>query len=263
MPVSLLVRAVEVPGLSDPTTLVRKGDIIAIKPPGWEWGASETLPNWVKVNISNSDTASAKAYLEQWRRLLQYEQVSADDATSVYRYRIYSDKVRSSDGVGQVLASEVQSILDKWGSEVVSVSLANGIVFDLDTSVAYRSNGFWIYGNQGISVNNSYDQPSLTHSVVVDYSGYAEGRNKLLMAVDEVGLEITYHDVISKEFGFDVTSVDIRKKIKFELEDMAETTFGRRRYRVSGSSVDAVVNAGGEVTVTAAQFINAIVDLLA
>ena len=263
MPASLLVRAVEVPGLSDPTTIVRKGDIIAIKPPGWEWGASETLPNWVKVNISNSDTASAKAYLEQWGRILQYEQVSADDATSVYRYRIYSDKVRASDGVGQVLASEVQATLDKWGADVVSVSLSNGIVFDLDTSVAYRSNGFWVYGNQGISVNNSYDQPSLTHSVVVDYSGYAEGRNKLLMAVSEAKLEVTYHDVSLKEFGFDINRLNIRNLIKSELEDNAMKSFGRRRYRVSSGAVDNVISSGGEVTVTSSQFVNNIIDLLA
>lgn len=253
MPASLLVRAVDGPATSDLTALRRKGDVVVVRPLGWEWGAEEQLPNYIHAHITDTPFLTILRYAEKWERRLQLDFVSQDTALSQYTYRLYSDKVRSSDGTGQLILAELEAYLLDWSASIVSATLEDGITVDFDIANAAQSENFWGGLQSSLLFTPSYDEPSLTHTIDVDYNPYTGGRNNILMAVHNSLGRVAEHDTLAKTLTYKWDEPSLRDVARKTISGMVRRIVGRRRFKFKDASVDNVVNQGGEWTGTGAQ----------
>jgi len=95
-------------------TRLQIGDIMVIRPDGWEWGRAECLPNFIVVKVPSVTMEQAKKYED-----ILYETVDGFARVKKRRrYRIDPEYVQSlvDSGTGEVTITSLsfgQKILDK------------------------------------------------------------------------------------------------------------------------------------------------------
>jgi hypothetical protein len=65
----------------------KRGDIVVVKPDGWQWGSAEGLPIFVKVKIPGLAVNTAESWIVR--------QVSGADPTITVKRRLWGVKVES------------------------------------------------------------------------------------------------------------------------------------------------------------------------
>lgn len=252
----------------------KKGDIINIKPDGWS-----DHPNWaqsaypyanggkfVLVKVPGLAVETALAYRDSWRDDFSYEIVNANAQQGRYTVRVYELNAGASGENGLTL-TKVELFLTGWGCTNISFS-DGSVTFTFSLWNAVRSPGFWevpLIGTIAIFTLVSYSSATGVGRVQVEITAEADPLGALEA---EVISRITERGgtIISNAFPvvvFEIERSDIFQRFRADVKRKAEQVYKRHRYAVDASEVDAVIAAGGMVTITAQQLASRLRDKMA
>lgn len=250
MTVELLASAVDSPAM-------RKGGIAAVRPVGWVWGTREGLPNWVQATVTGVSFAEARDFMARWRRQVSVEVVESDLSVDRHRLRISASPIRTSDGKGAITREQVEAFLAEWRAEVVSFG-TNEVVCDVLVGEMAASRGFFNADVSGVTFSDAYDQPSGTHTITAQYSGFSANvvSNKIIM----LGGEVLSND--GSEVIYTVDRPTLRTRFIEDLERTFSGDVDRNRWYIAPAAVDQVVANGGHMQVTLAQLQSNLRDAL-
>lgn len=122
----LLVQAKDSPH----ETGAKKGDIIVVRPDGWEWGKEECLPNYIVVKMPGVSVEEAKKYEEP---LYKVETVTIDgksaDQEAVAKKRKYNiDALKVEQAI-----TEKTSVLSVASKDISSFQITEKVLLDEKT----------------------------------------------------------------------------------------------------------------------------------
>lgn len=234
---------------------VDKGAIVDVRPIDWQWGAGETLPTFVQVEVTDGLFSSAEGWLVSWIRNIE---ITLDSSTSTSATLTFSgDLVRESDGLGKISAADLSELISDWGM-VVDNDVDNAVTCSLDLFTAATSVGFWkpTEINQiaftDLGVVNGFQR------VEADYSLTPWDANGVAQRVADRGCEIVSNDGTIIRFGVPVSG--IRESLVQDVREYREV-IKARRYIIAESAVDNAVANGGRIVATETQVNSNIVDL--
>lgn len=251
MPAELLVKA-------QTSGFWEKGAIVSVRPGGWIWGASETLPSFVQLTISNATYKQVGTYFGRWRLSVDVQEVSRNNASA--RLKVSASPVRISDAFGQITEAQAQPFLDAINATFVSAD-NSGVTFDVTAfGVATSEQAIGPTGNVTFTDNGFSGG---VQTVQADYSGY--DANAVSARVMAAGFDIESND--GSSIVYYVTVDQIRELIQefmeapFSNNELAQQ-LSTSRYKFSNQAVNQAINAGGQRTVTVAQAQAALEDAL-
>ena len=244
----------------------KKGDIVTIKNNG-SWGKREGLPSFVRIKVNNANKSDINTMIKNyfggqvisqtWQRFIDWQVINSNLSIDGWRLSLYATNSGLNNKAGLTRA-RVENYINKWGGEVFSVS-TNDVTFDISVFNAIKSNGFWGRNvSQIIFQEFGYEQSSGLHTIRADYSFYGFPDYVVREAVlDKEGIVLGLENNI---IDFTITRQNVLDVFKQDLKENLEIAIFRRKYRISESDVDAIINAGGIVTRNINQLRGAILD---
>lgn len=120
MPCEILIKATTPPGAP-----FKKGYLSVVRDLPWIWGLKETLPDWVRVRITDADASEVEFFLANW--YLTYEVTTVQDIVPRARLRFEIDpSVISASGLGR---DEIKANMLTWvTTQYVGGSIVNSSV---------------------------------------------------------------------------------------------------------------------------------------
>lgn len=217
------------------------------------WGAAETLPNFIQLEITGVTRAQVEHYLTSWQTDLNFNIDSTNGATATYTITVTNNNV-SVSGKNALTAPQIQSWLDKWGATFVSASL-NSITLTCKLWDMVRSNGFWGADVSALVFTlGSYNSTSGIARIQVDYTATAFTAAGVSGTIaSKEGVVISNADGVAV---FDIERSDIYTKFKEAVKEALDNVYCRKQYYFDLDWVDSVVASGGVATITGAQAIS-------
>jgi len=255
----LLVRAADKDpgGPIDPDVYVReyahKGDIVAVRPNGWEWGTAELLPERVSIDIPGGHKA-ARLYEGPWNRQVSCSHIVTNPATDTIKLDVDVTTPVRADGLGGFKPGEFDAMFADWNmaptiaSEKISLT---AVVWDV-----VRSQGF--NGSAPIEVltfSETFNAP--LHRAAI---GYPAGFHPNTIAANVMAKG---GDIVSNQNGelvVEFTADDVIAVLAGHLTHDVDNRVQKRRYQIDSATVDAAIAAGGSLSLNGAQFNAALVD---
>lgn len=239
----------------------KKGYPVVVFPLTHTWGAEEGLPGFVILRCEDETITPERVqnWLDQWKDDFDYEVLSANAVQGKYTVRVFEKNV-STSGANALTQEKVESWLLKWGCDNISVS-ANSVQFDFALWDAVRSFGFWEVPLTDVDFSlNGYD------------SGTGIGDITITILNPQIKIKSVEHK-ITERGGTVVSSTEdtvrftikrsvILTKFREALKRAAERVYCRRQFYFTASQVDQVIAAGGTITLTKAQIMNAVKNKL-
>ena len=226
--------------------------IVVVAEDGHEWGGKEGPPKFFIIKVPGVTKADADSYLEEWRHEPSYTILQNQQSTDSFRIRLDSNRV-SATGKNSFSLAQVESFFTKWDAAIVSVN-NESVIFDISIFDAATSEGFWGVDTSGVVfVETTYTEVNGDHLIQIQDSPYTD--EQMASAVRNHSGTIVPPDsfIINRGVMRQALQDDIARKIR-------DISFARRRWYVSATGMSSLVAAGGIITVTAAQFINNVVD---
>jgi len=237
----------------------KKGYPVVVMPDGHTWGKEESLPKFIIVKCPEVTVEQCKQYIESWNDNFSYTVVSQNAAQGTYTVRVQNDTANVS-GLNRITLAKVESFLTKWGCSAISFT-SPYVQFDFKLWDIVRSDGFW--GEENIDdfasfVLNSYN--STTGIGTITATVYNIPEAGVLSRITERGGTLISHT--GSEYKFSIERSAIFTLFKAEIKQKAEDIYCRRKFYISESDVDTVINAGGVVTLTKNQLLNKMQNML-
>ena len=260
----------------------KRGDVINIKPDGWSdgqhWPQSAYHPSvgkFVLVKCPGITVAEALAYRDSWKDDFGYTIVSQNAAQGLYVVRVFEQNAGAA-GQNNLTQAKVESFLTKWGCTGLAFT-ANSCEFTFSLWNAVRSDSFWDKPLVGTEVSFSlisYSSTTGIGRISADCSLWIDIQLELQPQVtlemvrswiarritDKGGIVIGWVD---KTVTFEIERSDIFTRFRADIKEAAEQVYMRHRYQVSAADVDAIVAAGGIITLTRAQVLAKLKDKMA
>lgn len=228
-----------------------------------QYGGKQVLPNFGQLVITDATVKQVEdAYMIPWNRVIDWEFVSHDWSADAHSLRVFAKEGVSASMKGALTRDEVESFLSQWGAEVLEIA-PNSVTFAVTVTDAIKSEGFW--GRvvpEGILTETAYDQVTGVHTIRLDYSTLPIGINELAAIITENGCEITTHKPAQKWGLFTCGRNTVFAQFKQSVKQALDGQFSLRRWRLPAAAIQAIVDAGGSLTVTKAQVMNAIKNRL-
>ena len=246
----------------------KRGDIINIKPDGWSdgehWHQSAYPPSvgkFILVKCPEITVAEAIAYRDSWKDDFGYTIVSQNSAQGLYVVRVFEQNAGAA-GQNNLTQAKAQTFLTKWGCTGLTFT-TNSCQFTFSLWNAVRSESFWDYPLAGLEFAFT----------LVSYSA-TTGVGRILVTfpatfkVEEIIRRIgakggTLIDSTATTVTFEIERSDILTRFQAVVKQAAEQTYMRHRYQVSAADVDAIIAAGGIITLTKAQVLAKLKDKMA
>lgn len=258
----------------------KRGDIINSKPDGWS-----DHPNWkyssypyfrhdqffdaplllegkfILIKVPGLTVEEARAWRDSWRDNFGYEIVQTQPAQGRYTVRVFEQNAGAT-GQNNLTATKVRSFLEGWGCIDLAFT-TNSCQFTFSLWNAVRSASFWEYPLVGIHFTFtlvSYSASSGVGRILVDFSAAPEHiiPEDVIRRIGTRGG--TFVNVSGRTVTFDIERSDILQRFRDEVKQKAEHVYTRHRYGISSADVDAVISAGGIVTMTRAEFLAKLKD---
>jgi len=231
-----------------------KGDIVHVAPDGWQWGAREVAPSFVRVNVPGLNPSTITDRLENWNIVPVITVVQSDLATDTFRLRITNSKVNSQ--LGAITRAQVERFITNWGGSVVSVA-ANEVVFDVRITDALMSLAWWEGARPQVSEDSF---ASDTHTMTVQAPGVSAQRLRAFL--EEKGAVVLA--VQDGQATYSIGRARVRQDFEDDLAEKASRVIIRRkRFYLDPIRVDQILTAGGVANYTATQLNNRVRDRLA
>lgn len=208
------------------------------------------LPEWFVLKIPDVPMKDFRAYFKRFERSIDYSVVSHDTVLDVYRLKVFNADV-SASGNGGITRADVEAFLNRWRATVVSIA-ANEVVFDFDVYEAIVSQGFWEPPVESFTFTKvGYDPGTGLYTVSAVYT---EGSPTYIENwIERAGGDVTAHTAGTVEFTMDRAIV--LGLFKQFVKDMAETVVHKTQFYIQDGVTDAIIAAGGRMTVTKAQLL--------
>jgi hypothetical protein len=261
----------------------KRGDIINIKPDGWSagehWHQSAYHPSqgkFVVVKVPGLTVEEIIHAREPWKDDFDYQIVATRPASGQYDIRIFEKNpgALNQNSISVAKATKVRDYLLDWGCSNMSLG-THDASFTFSLWNAVRSKNFWEVPNISERVTfvlNSYSATtgvgSITTTVVQTAWGSFE--NKTQAEIEkQIGGQMDMHiqmrggtvtSVVYPAFTFTIERSAILSKFREDVKQRLEQVYTRHQYHVSDADVDAVIAAGGVVTLTKTQVLAKLKD---
>jgi hypothetical protein len=257
----------------------KKTDFINWKPDGFSDfshgnGPGSYLKDFVIVKVPGITLAEAEASVHRkpWRDDFDYEIVATRPAQGEYDIRIFEKNsgAINQNAIAGVKATKVRDYLLAWGCSNFALS-ATDATFTFSLWNAVRSANFWDVSLIGTKVNftlNSYSGATGIGNITVTPIEGQWGEQTEAQIAETITRKITERGgtVISQvypNFVFEIKRSDILTRFRADVKQRMEQTYMRHQYSISQADHDAIVAAGGIVTMTRAEFLSKLIDKMA
>ena len=251
----------------------KKTDFINWKPDGFSDfahgnGPGSYLADFVIVKVPGITLAEAEAsdHRKSWKDDFDYQIVAARPAQGEYDVRVFEKNAGAinQNAIAGVKATKVRDYLTAWGCSAFSMS-ATDASFTFSLWDAVRSANFWgvpALGLAGIIFTlNSYNSQTGIAEIDVNYAETQIKPEMIIRKVEEQGGTVL--SAGSLNCVFTIERPDILTRFKVDVKQRMEQTYMRHQYGISQADHDAIVAAGGIVTMTKAEFLSKLIDKMA
>jgi len=237
-------------------------------------GPGSYLADFVIVKVSEITLAEAEAsdHRKPWRDDFGYEIVKASAVKGEYDVRIFEQNAGAinQNAIAGVKATKIRDYLTAWGCSAFSMTAIDAS-FTFSLWDAVRSANFWEIPLIGTKVNftlNSYSGATGIGNITVTAIASQWGEQTEAQIGDQITRKITEKGgtVISQiypNFVFEIERSDILTRFRADVKRRMEQTYMRHQYGISQTDHDAIVAAGGIVTMTKAEFLAKLIDKMA
>ena len=246
----------------------KRGDIVNLKPDGWSdgehWHQSAYHPSvgkFVLVKCAGLTVAEALAYRDAWKDDFGYTIVSQNAAQGLYVVRVFEQNAGAA-GQNNLTQVKVESFLTKWGCAGLTFT-TNSCEFTFSLWNAIRSVSFWEHPTVGIEFAFtlvSYNATTGIGRILVTFPVAFKVEDVIRRIGNRGG---TLIDSTATTVTFEIERSDILTRFRADIKEAAEQVYMRHRYQVSAADVNAIVAAGGIITLTRAQVLAKLRDKMA
>jgi hypothetical protein len=254
----------------------KKTDFINWKPDGFSDfthgnGPGSYLKDFIIVKVPEITFAEAEVSdnRKPWRDDFDYQLVATRPAQGQYDIRVFEKNAGAinQNAIAGVKATKIRDYMIAWGCSNFSLSETDAS-FTFSLWNAVRSPNFWDVPLIGTKVSftlNSYSGTTgigrITVAAIADQWGELT-ENKIS---DRITRKITEKGgtIISQvypNFVFEIERSDILTRFRADVKQRMEQVFMRHQYGISQADHDAIVAAGGIVTMTKAEFLGKLID---
>ena len=257
----------------------KKTDFINWKPDGFSDfehgnGPGSYLADFVIVKVPGITFAEAEAsdHRKPWRDDFDYEIIATRPAQGQYDIRIFEKNAGAiqQNSIAGVKATKVRDYLQAWGCSDFGMPPID-VTFTFSLWAAVRSANFWDVPLIDTKVNftlNTYSGATGIGNITVTAIEGQWGEQTETQIGDQITRKITEKGgtIVSQaypNFVFEIERSDILTRFKADVKRRMEQTYMRHQYGISQADHDAIVAAGGIVTMTKAEFLGKLIDKMA
>jgi hypothetical protein len=261
----------------------KRGDIVAIRPDGWSagphWAQSQMCyaksGKFVLVKCPEITVAEVQAWTDSWKDDFAYTIISQNAAQGLYVVRVFEQNAGAA-GQNNLTLAKVETFLTKWGCTSITFA-TNSCQFTFSLWNAVRSESFWerdvssvvftlISYSSATGIGRiSADCNAIIEQFVITHANDPQAEEKIK---GEIGRRIperggTLVGWTGRSLTFEIERSDILTRFRADIKEAAEQGYMRHRYQVNSVDVDAIVAAGGILTLTKAQVLSRLKDKMA
>jgi len=274
----------------------QKTDFINWKPDGFSDfahgnGPGSYLADFVIVKVPGITLAEAEAseHRKAWKDDFDYEITATRPAQGEYDIRIFEKNAGAinQNAIAGVKATKIRNYLQAWGCSAFGMT-ATDASFTFSLWDAVRSANFWdvpLFGTKVSFALNSYSGANGIGNITVAVNQEAwgpmqkvDGATQLLRDITQEEIEAYIGEQITRKitekggtiisqiypnFVFEIERSDILTRFRAGVKRRMEQTYMRHQYGISQADHDAIVAAGGIVTMTKAEFLGKLIDKMA
>jgi hypothetical protein len=254
----------------------KRTDFINWKPDGFSDfshgnGPGSYLTDFIIVKVPGITLAEAEAsnYRKLWWDDFDYEIVATRPAQGEYDVRIFEKNagVINQNAIAGVKATKIRDYMHAWGCSNLSLS-ATDASFTLSLWDAVRSANFWDVPLVATKVNftlNSYSGATGIGNITVaaiegqwgELTEYKINEQITRKIIERGGTVISQ---VYPNFVFEIERSDILARFRADVKRRMEQVYMRHQYGISQADHDAIVAAGGIVTMTRAEFLSKLIN---
>ena len=239
--------------------------------PGWpiavraqsQYGGKQVLPNFGQIVIADATVKQVEdAYMVPWHREIDWEFVAHDWPADAHSLRVFTKEGVSASLKGAITRDEVESLLNKWGAEVLEIA-PNSVTFAATVTDAIKSEGFWgMVPPAGVLTETAYNQATGTHTMRLNYATIPLSVERLAAIITENSCVVTLHKPAQKYALFTCGKDNVFAQFKLSVKQALDGQFSLRRWRLPAAAIQAIIDAGGSLEVTKAQVMDTIKNRL-
>lgn len=222
--------------------------IVCVQEDGVEWTRAERSPAFYRLKVPGVSRADAEHYMHPWEHHPTISIVGSNQLLDGYRLRLESDAV-SASGKHAFSRPQIENYFTGWNAEVVDWQ-QNAVVFDITVYGAITSERFWDTDLAGVVfAETNYDQATGDHTVQIQQSPYTQQQmvNRIRLRKGTIVPPDSF--IMNRSVARDALMEDIVTRI---MDIPCEP----RKWFITAAGAAALQAAGGELTITPAQFIN-------
>jgi hypothetical protein len=245
----------------------KPGDCVGYRADGWSagpnWAASKHPERFVVIKCTGITLSEAQAadYSKGWKDNFGYEIVSQNAAQGLYTVRVFEINM-SVTGKNAMTREKVEAWLTRWGCSSISTT-TNSVQFDFALWAAVRSEGFWDIPLLGTKVSFTLNNYNSTTGVGNITATLLDSTIKIASAariIEEQGGIVG--TITETTIQFTIERPVVLQKFRDDVKRAVGATYKRHQHSISGTDLDAVVAAGGIVTVSRTVFLSKIINHL-
>ena len=213
-----------------------------------------------RLIISDALLAELLIYLSPWRQIIDWTVQASDPITDSYSLVIYATNPGSSLE-GAVTTSLISTLIQNWNGVIDDIqTTTNHVVCNITIFAAITS--FAFFGYEAIAAvdfqETNYDQATGVHTITADYSLIGASPSAVEKGLLARGAIVLSN--INKVITFTVARSLVIAKFKEDIQALG-IELNARRYGIDPAIVDTAIANGGDVVLTKAELVAALVDL--
>jgi len=250
----------------------KKTDFINWKPDGFSDflhgnGPGSYLNDFIVIKVPGITLQEAETsdHRKSWKDDFGYEIVATRPAQGQYDVRIYEKNAGAinQNSIAGVKATKIRDYLQAWGCSAFSMS-ATDATFTFSLWDAVRSANFWevpVLQLTGMTFTlNSYSGATGIGNITVTVLEDTKPAS-VLEKIEQQGGTVT--TIAHPSYTFTIERGSILSKFREDVKRRLEQVYMRHQYGISQADHDAIVAAGGIVTMTKAEFLAKLIDKMA
>jgi len=252
----------------------KRTDVCNFKPNGFSLfpnGPGSYLNDFISICVPDLNIAEAN-FREAWKDNFDYEIVASRPALGEYDIRVFelNPGAINQNAIAGTKATKIRDYMLAWGCSGFVLSSTDA-TFTFSLWDAVRSANFWdvpLIGTRVTFVLNSYVPASGIGNITVSPIEGQWGTSTEQQISQTITRKITERggtliSQIYPNFVFEIERSDILTRFRADVKRRMEQTYMRHQYSIPQTDHDAIVSAGGIVTMTRVEFLSKLIDKMA
>lgn len=249
----------------------KKTDVVNYKPDGWSahpnWAASAYPVDFIVVKVPeiSFEEAQAADHRKSWQDDFDYEVVATRPKQGEYDIRIFEKNpgVLDQNAIAGAKAIRIRDYLQAWGCSAFSLSAVDAS-FTFSLWNAVRSANFWNVPLIGTKVSFALDVYTPATGIGIITATILDETIKIKSVTGKIaerGGTVTAQAFPSVTFS--IKRSEILTRFRADVKRRVQQVYMLHQYGISQIDHDAIVAAGGIVTMTKAEFLGKLIDKMA